>query len=168
VPNHTLLDWYEMLYNKKDLEKYKYNGTDSQLAKQYAQEYRNQEATTRSKRSELVRVIKEYLDEQGISTENAYNFEDINGSNLDYWSPNIETNTEISKIAGRLIGVLQIVGSIISVIAVVIIGIKYLFGSIEEKVKYKETMMPYLVGCIMLFAISNITSILYKIGISFL
>lgn len=36
-----------------------------------------------------------------------------------------------------------------------IIGIKYMTGSLEEKANYKKTMVPYLVGCVILFRSSN-------------
>ena len=64
----------------------------------------------------------------------------------------------------NVIGVIRIVGSIVSVVTLVALGIKYMFGSIEERAEYKETMKPYLIGAILVFGISNVTSILYDIG----
>ena len=50
----------------------------------------------------------------------------------------------------------------VSVLALVLIGIKYMTGSIEEKAEYKETMMYYIVGAILVFAISNISAMIYN------
>ena len=106
------------------------------------------------------------LNERGINTENYY--EDVNGDiSVNFWRPTINNNTEFFKKAGVIVGVIQVFGSVVSVLFLVIIGIKYILGSASEKAKYKEVMIPYIVGCIMLFATTNIASILYKIGTSF-
>lgn len=51
---------------------------------------------------------------------------------------------------------IRLIGIFIAVGAMMIIGIKYMTGSIEEKANYKKTMMPYLIGCIFLFGASVI------------
>lgn len=90
-----------------------------------------------------------------------------NDEDLEFWKPSSNgSNTELISITEKILGVIQTVGSIVSVIALVIIGIKYMLASVEEKAKYKETMIPYIVGCILVFATSNIASILYKIGMN--
>ncbi len=60
-------------------------------------------------------------------------------------------------------GGVQGVGSIVSVLALVIIGVRYMLGSIEQKAEYKKIMIPYLVGAIFLFLSSNIVGVLYDI-----
>ena len=85
--------------------------------------------------------------------------------NVDGWIPTIGgENTKLIEIVGKVLGVIQVVGSIVSVIALSVIGIKYMVGSVEEKAKYKETMTAYIIGCVLLFAISNLTSIIYQIS----
>ena len=37
-----------------------------------------------------------------------------------------------------------------------ILGIKYMTGSAEEKAEYKKTMVPYLVGAVILFGAAAI------------
>ena len=71
-------------------------------------------------------------------------------------------NKELKKITEKILGLIQVFGSIASVLALVVIGIKYIIGSVSEKAKYKEVMIPYIVGCVMLFGISNIAGIIYK------
>lgn len=46
---------------------------------------------------------------------------------------------------------------IVSVISIMLIGLKYIMGSVQEKAKYKESLIPVLVG---VFIVSFITSIL--------
>lgn len=44
-----------------------------------------------------------------------------------------------------------------------LLGIKYMLGSTDEKASYKKSMLPYLIGSIMLFGAVNITGLLYDI-----
>ena len=97
--------------------------------------------------------------------KDTYDFKDITDEDsLNYWKPTTGNNDELTDMAGKILGIIQVLGSVVSVLALVVIGIKYMLGSVEEKAKYKETMLPYIVGCIMLFAITNIATTLYKIG----
>jgi len=41
----------------------------------------------------------------------------------------------------------------------VIIGVKYITASVEEKAQLKETLMPYVIGAILLFGGSGILTI---------
>ena len=81
----------------------------------------------------------------------------------DYKPPQITSGGKIATIGNKIIGGIQYLGSIISVIVLVIIGIKYIIGSTEEKAEYKETMIPYIVGAVCVFAISNILSLIAAI-----
>ena len=62
---------------------------------------------------------------------------------------------------GNVLGFVQILGSAIAVIMIVVLGIKYMVGSVEEKAEYKKTMIPYAVGAICIFAASNIAKMVY-------
>ena len=77
----------------------------------------------------------------------------------------VEDNTTIN-FGNKIIGAFQAIGSIVSVFALILIGIKYMMGSIEEKAEYKETMIYYIIGAILVFAISNISAMIYKFSIS--
>ena len=65
--------------------------------------------------------------------------------------------------ANEIIGLVQMIGTITSVLALIIIGIKYMVGSVEEKAEYKKTMQPYLIGPVMVFSITNILFIIEKL-----
>lgn len=73
---------------------------------------------------------------------------------------------KVSDIGNRIIGAIQVVGSLVSVIALIIIGIRYMLGSVEEKAQYKETLGPYILGAGLVFGISNILGIVYNIATS--
>ena len=72
---------------------------------------------------------------------------------------------KFSDKVGVFITVFQYVGSIASVICIIVIGIRYMVGSVEEKAQYKKTLMPYLIGAVLVFATTNILSIVYNVTI---
>ena len=52
-------------------------------------------------------------------------------------------------------------GSVIAVVALMFIGLQYMLGSVEQKAQYKEKMLPYIIGMILLFATTNLVGMLY-------
>ena len=93
------------------------------------------------------------------------NFGSIPGlGDLDEYKAGGGSSASFNDIVKNIVGIIRIVGSIISVVVLVALGIKYMIGSIEERAEYKETMRPYLIGAILLFGISNVTDLLYRIG----
>ena len=69
---------------------------------------------------------------------------------------------EFNDIGSLLFGIVRVVGVISSVAALMLMGIKYMLGSIEEKAEYKKTFPSYIVGCILVFAITTLADIIYK------
>ena len=61
----------------------------------------------------------------------------------------------------NIVKILQQIGVIVSVVALIIIGIKYLLASVQEKAEYKKTMMPYIIGFGLTFAASMFAQIAY-------
>lgn len=76
---------------------------------------------------------------------------------------NIETPAELTTKVNNVLGTIQVIGTVISVVAIIVIGIKYMTGSVESKASYKKVMIPYIVGAFLIFGISNIVPILYNI-----
>lgn len=72
-------------------------------------------------------------------------------------------NTQFINMGNIIIGIMRVVGTVIAVVALMVIGLRYMFGSTAEKATYKETMIPYLIGAIMLFTIPNVLGILYEL-----
>lgn len=88
--------------------------------------------------------------------------------NLDLFDPksNQISEPDLEEKANTILGTINVVGIIVSVVTIVIIGMKYMLGSVEEKAEYKQTMIIYLIGAILLFSITTIANILYNIGIT--
>lgn len=71
-------------------------------------------------------------------------------------------STEIADLGKEIVGILQTVGIVLSVVILVVLGIKYMMGSAEEKAEYKKTMIPYLVGAAFIFLAPTIANIVYS------
>ena len=75
------------------------------------------------------------------------------------------SNTEgIVNLGSQIVGVVRTVGVLVAVVILLILGIKYMMGSAEEKADYKKSMIPYLVGAVLIFAASAITGIVYDMA----
>lgn len=64
------------------------------------------------------------------------------------------------KVINSVIGIMQIVGSGISLIVITMLGIKYILASPSEKADVKKNIMPILIGCVLLFAAVNIVGMI--------
>ena len=68
------------------------------------------------------------------------------------------------KIIGNtIIGAIRTVGSFLSIAVLIVLGIKYMAGSIEEKAQYKEAFMPYIIGAAFVFGITNILALIINL-----
>lgn len=83
-----------------------------------------------------------------------------------YFEPSDLTDSDYSTAfekAGTVLNAITTVGVVVSVVSVIILGIKYMMGSIEERAEYKKTMLPMFVGIILLFCASTIVGIIWNI-----
>lgn len=83
------------------------------------------------------------------------------GVNID---PKKDAGSQVEGIGNSILGIIQVVGTIIAVGVLMVIGIKYMMGSAEEKAEYKKTMLPYLIGAIILFAAVNIAAAVINVS----
>lgn len=98
-----------------------------------------------------------------IITINIFTINSIAAIKVDDYKPKeLGADIEAVKMGNTIIGGFQAIGSIVSVLALVIIGIKYMMGSVDEKAEYKTKMIYYIIGAILVFAISNISAMLYN------
>lgn len=71
---------------------------------------------------------------------------------------------QVTTIGNQIIGIITTVGVVVAVVILLVLGIKYMMGSASEKAEYKKTMMPYLVGAILIFGASAITKVVVALG----
>ena len=74
---------------------------------------------------------------------------------------NDDTKVAFDK-AGIILGAVRNVSVVVAVISLMIIGLKYIFGSVEEKANYKATMMPYIIGCVLAASGTTIVTFIYN------
>ena len=70
---------------------------------------------------------------------------------------------DIDASSSKILGVIQVIGVVISVVMLIAIGIKYMVGSVEEKAEYKSSLKPYIIGTFVLFTGTMIPNIIFKI-----
>ena len=68
----------------------------------------------------------------------------------------------ISTIGNNIVKILQTAGVVLSVVILIVLGIKYMLGSAEEKADYKKSMMPYVIGAALIFAASALAQVIYN------
>lgn len=69
----------------------------------------------------------------------------------------------LDEAGNKILGAVQVVGTIVSVGMLMIIGIKYMLASTEEKAEYKKTFWVYIVGAIFVFSIANLAEVIYNV-----
>ena len=84
--------------------------------------------------------------------------------NANDFQPGELTNADkIKDLGNNIIGIIQFIGSFVAVIALVVIGIKYMLGSVDEKAEYKKTMKGYVIGAFLLLGITNFLAIIQNL-----
>ena len=81
----------------------------------------------------------------------------------DNYKTSIEGYSQAENKAKGIVTVLRTIGIAVAIIGILVLGIKYMAGSVEARADYKKSMIPYLIGCIMLFAITTLLSIIYDL-----
>ena len=70
--------------------------------------------------------------------------------------------TKVTTIGGKIINIIQVVGIVVAIAVVLIIGIKYMTGSVEQKAEYKKVMLPYIIGAVLLVAGTSIVKVIFN------
>lgn len=78
----------------------------------------------------------------------------------------VEGSGEVKSLGQKLVGILQTAGVVVAVVILLVLGIKYMMGSAEEKAEYKKSMLPYLIGALVLFGASTIANVVYEFAIN--
>lgn len=78
---------------------------------------------------------------------------------------NVQIN-DLTKVGNNIVAIIQVVGIVIAVIVLLVIGIKYMMGSASEKAEYKKTMIPYIVGAVLIFAGTSLVRVIYSLSTS--
>ena len=69
----------------------------------------------------------------------------------------------IQDMSSTIYNVLFVLGIVIAVIWGLVIAIKFITGSVEEKAEVKKTLIPYVAGCVVLFGAFTIWELVVTI-----
>lgn len=84
--------------------------------------------------------------------------------NVNDWEPIPNgSNEKLQNKAGVILGLITMVGTVISVVTLSLIGLKFMLGSVEDKANYNQALLPWVIGAIILFGASTIPSIVYNV-----
>lgn len=75
--------------------------------------------------------------------------------------------TSVTDKGALIVEVIQAIGIIVIVVWLMLIGIKYMTGSIEEKAEYKKTIIYYLIGVAIFVGLIQLLKIVIKFAESF-
>lgn len=68
-------------------------------------------------------------------------------------------NEKLKDASASIYNLLSSIGMIISVIVGIALGITFMMASAEDKAKVKEALVPYIVGCVVVFGAFGIWKI---------
>ena len=69
--------------------------------------------------------------------------------------------SELTEIAGKVIGLIQIASAVVAVILIAVFGFKFILGSANEKADYQKSFIPLIVGVVVVFAATSIAKLLF-------
>ena len=81
-----------------------------------------------------------------------------NGSSSD-----IIAGDKIKNLSDIIYNVLLILGTVIAVIVGSVLGIQFITGSVEQKAKVKDSLIPFVIGCVVIFGAFGIWKLVITI-----
>ena len=76
------------------------------------------------------------------------------------FSGNTQEAGGLNDLGNSIIGVLQVVATIVAIAVLLFVGIKFLLASPGEKANIKGVLVPYLIGAVLIFATVPILQII--------
>ena len=74
----------------------------------------------------------------------------------------ITADSQFNDLGNGVLGMIQTIGIFAAVAGLMIIGIKYMLSSAEEKSQQKEVLIYYLIGSIMVLSIVGVVKLIYN------
>ena len=89
--------------------------------------------------------------------------DDIGLGDLNSYQGSGTSSYKFQTKANKVFTIIKATGTVISVIMLTAIGIKFLLGSAEEKADYKKSIIPYIIGAAMIFLGSWLPQLIYDL-----
>ena len=82
---------------------------------------------------------------------------------LDKGTAIVLDHTSINNTSKYIFSIFSIIGTAVVVVVGTILGIQFISGSVEEKAKIKESLIPFTVGAIIIFGAIMIWTFIIKL-----
>ena len=89
--------------------------------------------------------------------------DDIGLGDLNSYQGSGTSSYKFQTKANKVFTIIKATGTVISVIMLTAIGIKFLLGSAEEKADYKKSLIPYIIGAAMIFLGSWLPQLIFDL-----
>ncbi len=70
----------------------------------------------------------------------------------------------LSEKAGQIMGMIRNVAVIAAVIILMVLGVKYMLGSVEEKADYKKSFIPLIIGIVLVVSATAIATFIFNMA----
>ena len=70
----------------------------------------------------------------------------------------------LKEKAGKIMGMIRNAAAIAAVIMVMILGVKYMLGSAEEKSGYQKSFIPLIIGIVLVVAATQIATFIFNMA----
>lgn len=74
-------------------------------------------------------------------------------------SPDLNGVEDLYAIGGTIIAIIQYIGVGVAIIATLILAMKYMYSSPDDKAEIKRKLMPFIIGGIMVFGAISLVKI---------
>lgn len=88
--------------------------------------------------------------------------DDLGLGSLNNYKGGAATPEKLSNRVGKILGIIRTIGTVTSVVMLIVIGLKFMLGSVEEKAEYKQSLKPYIIGALLLFTGTIIPQVIYE------
>ena len=83
----------------------------------------------------------------------------------DLFTPNGDLDTDnLTNVGANIVSIITTIGIVVALVVLLVLRIKYMMGSASEKAQYKKTMIPYLVGAVLIFGASAIAKAVVSVS----
>lgn len=91
-----------------------------------------------------------------------FRFVPVNALTVEQLDGQLANADKVKPLLASVLEITGIIASATSIVVLIILGIKYMMGSVEEKATYKKTLLPYVIGAMFVFGATTIASVIYN------
>lgn len=119
-------------------------------------------------RNILIRILVLFILSMMLVMQTAYAVDDIieaGGSFINRGEEQQQAiqDSQIKTVSDQIYNILLAIGTVIAVIIGAILGIQFMVGSMDDKAKVKESLIPFVIGCVIIFGAFGIWKLIATI-----